>query len=189
MENLAYQEDIWDEMLDGRVVAMSPRPVVNHNRVSANIYSIFRTFLKGKLCEAFGDGVDVYLTKKDRVIPDVMVVCDKDIIRKDGVHGAPDLIAEVLSPSTAARDKGYKKKLYERCGVREYWLVDADSRSIEVYWLENGSYELKDVYSVFPDYFIGKMSEEEKAAIIYEFKTSLFEDLTVRIEDVFEGIL
>ena len=189
MDNLAYQEDIWDELLDGRVVAMSPRPVVNHLIVTENISRIFAGFLKGKRCSSFGDGVDVYLTKKDRVIPDAVIVCNRDIIQKSGVHGVPDLIVEVLSPSTAVRDRGYKKKLYERCGVREYWIVDADSRSIEVYWLENAVYELSYVYSVFPDYLIEKMTEEEISGIIHEFKTSLFEDLTVRVEDVFEGML
>lgn len=65
-----------------------------------------------------------------------MVVCNKDIIKKDGVHGVPDLIVEVISPSTAKKDKGYKKDLYETCGVKEYWLVDTDNRSIEVYLLK-----------------------------------------------------
>ena len=188
MNNLAYQEETWEELLDGKIVVMSPRPAVNHNIVILNIARIFGNFLTGKPCIVFSDGVDVYLTENDRVIPDVMIVCSRDIIRKSGIYGAPDLIVEVLSPSTAKKDKGYKKKLYERCGVKEYWIVDTDSRSIEVYLLKNGAFDLDEIYSIFPDYLIEKMTEEEKNNIIYEFKTSLYHDMTIRLEEVFEKV-
>ena len=77
-DNLAYQEELRDEMLNGKVVLMSPRPTVNHNRVAFNIARIFANRLDGKPCEAFSDGTDVYLTEKDRVIPDVMIICKRD---------------------------------------------------------------------------------------------------------------
>lgn len=189
MSNLAYQDDIYTELLDGKTVAMSPRPAANHNIVAGNIYRIFGNFLKGKSCIALADGMDVFLTKKDRVIPDTMIICNRDIIKKNGVHGVPDLIVEILSPSTATKDKGYKKNLYEKCGVKEYWLVDTDSRSIEVHLLTDGKFVLDQVYYIFPDYLIEKMTEEEKSGIIYEFKTSLYSDLVITLEDVFENIL
>jgi len=113
MNNLAYDEEIREEMLDGRTVAMSPRPAINHLVVSGNIYRIFSNFLDGKNCSAFGDGADVYLTPKDRVIPDAIIVCNRDIIKTNGIHGAPDLIVEVLSPTAQKYDRGYKKNLYE----------------------------------------------------------------------------
>lgn len=188
MGMLAYQEEIWEELLDGRVVAMSPRPAVNHNVVAENIIRIFGNYLEGKPCRVFGE-IDVYLTEKDRVIPDAIIVCNNDIIRKNGVYGAPDLIVEVLSPGTAAKDKGYKRKLYEKCGVREYWLVDTDSCSIEVHLLHEGRFELDDVYSVYPDYLLEKMTEEEKNNITYTFKTSLFSDMSIELEKVFQGML
>ncbi|MCI8441546.1 MAG: Uma2 family endonuclease, partial [Provencibacterium sp.] len=96
-DNLAYQEEIRDEMLNGRVVLMSPRPTVNHNRVIGNIFFAFMGYLRGKTCEPFADGTDVYLSEKDRVIPDVMIICKKEIIKRKGVFGVPDLIVEVLS--------------------------------------------------------------------------------------------
>ena len=88
--NLAYQEEIWDEMLNGRIVMMSPRPVVNHNRIASNIYRILSDYLEGKKCEPFSDGIDLYLSKKDRFIPDGMIVCDPNKIKSRGVFGAPD---------------------------------------------------------------------------------------------------
>ena len=84
MGNLAYLLETYDEMLNGKIVAMSPRAAVNHNVVAGNIYHIFGNYLKGKRCAAFDD-VDVYLTENDRFVPDVMIVCDRDIIKKDGI--------------------------------------------------------------------------------------------------------
>ena len=98
--NLAYQDEIWEELIDGKIVAMSPRPAWNHISVAGNIFGIFWTYLKGKPCAPIADGMDLYLSEKDHFIPDVMIVCDPDKIKSDGVHGAPDLVVEVLSPST-----------------------------------------------------------------------------------------
>ena len=73
MENLAYQDPVWEELIDGKVVAMSPRPSINHSIIATNIQNIFAYYLKGKKCIPFADGVDLYLSEKDRVIPDMMV--------------------------------------------------------------------------------------------------------------------
>ena len=106
-DNLAYQEEDWEELLDGEVVLMSPRPRIDHNRIALNIANSLKNQIEGtgKPCETFVDGTDVYLGEKDRVIPDVMIICKKEIIREDGIHGAPSLIVEILSPSTRKRDK------------------------------------------------------------------------------------
>jgi Uma2 family endonuclease len=117
-----------------------------------------------------------------------MVLCDKNKLKYNGIHGAPDLIVEVLSPSTASKDRGHKRKLYEKCGVREYWIVSPESSSIEVHLLQNGKLELADTYTVYPDYLLKKMSEEEIAAIKREFTTSLYPDMTVAVSEVFEGM-
>ena len=96
--NLAYELEAWDEIIDGKVVLMSPRPMMNHIQTAGNIYRAFGNFLRGKHCRVFPDGTDLYLTDKDRFIPDVMVICDRSKVRDDGIHGAPDLVVEVLSP-------------------------------------------------------------------------------------------
>lgn len=188
-DNLAYQEPMWEELIDGKVVLMSPRPTVNHNFVASNIYSIFDRYLKGKGCTPFADGTDLYLTENDRFIPDGMIVCDKDKIKTDGVHGAPSLVVEVLSPSTAKYDLGHKKDVYETCGVGEYWIVSPGDKTVSQYLLENGRYILHDVYAVHPDVMLAKMSEAERAAVITEFKCSLFDDLLIPVADIFDRVM
>lgn len=183
------RDNVKMEMLDGKIVFMSPRPSTIHNRVILNLSNIFYNYLKGKTCILFADGEDVYLTKKDKVVPDMMVVCNRNIIKKNGVHGTPDLIVEVLSPSTRKNDLGYKKNLYERCGVKEYWIVEPSAKSIEVYLLRDGKFELDNVYSIYPDWMIEQLTDEEKNEYITEFKTSLYDDLIIKLDDVFYDLL
>ncbi len=187
--NLAYREDIREELIGGRIIAMSPRPMFNHNRIAFNIAHLFETYLKHKQCTAIADGTDLYLTEKDRFIPDMMVVCDRGKIQTDGVHGAPDLVVEVLSPSTAKRDRGYKKDAYEKCGVQEYWLVNPADKSVEIHRLEGQSYVLFDLYHIYPDWMLEKMTEAERAEVVTKFKCSLYDDFEIILEDVFSGML
>ncbi len=190
MENpIAYDDEYTvEERIGGRIVAMSPRPSINHYQVAENISWIFGEYLRGKPCRSFGDGVDLHLSEENCFVPDGMVVCDPEKIHSDGVYGAPDLVVEVLSPSTAAKDRGRKRAVYERCGVKEYWLVSPEAKSIEQYLLQEGRFELAGVYSVFPDYMLKKMKPEELAAVPSTFRCSLFEDLDIVIEDVFERV-
>jgi Uma2 family endonuclease len=193
MDNLAYNLDFEkrEELINGKIVMMAS-PVTNHAVIVGNIHRIFSTYLRGRICKSYPGGIDVNLTPKDRFVPDVLIVCrkNKDVLKKNAVYGAPDLIVEVLSPSTAKFDKGYKKNLYEMCGVSEYWIVDPVSCSIDVYILVDGKYELDNVYRMLPDYEIEAM-ENAKKEVIYEFKVSLegFEDLTVNIAEIFEDMI
>jgi Uma2 family endonuclease len=176
------------EMLDGKIYFMA-RPSANHNSIVGNISRIFGNYLRGKKCRMFLDGMDVKFNKKDTTVPDVMIVSNKDIIKKNGIHGAPDLIVEVLSPSTAEHDIGYKKDLYEKYGVKEYWIVSQAERSIQVYLLKDGGYELDRLYQIYDEeYVLEVMDEEERNAIIKEFKTSLYDDLIISVEEVFENV-
>lgn len=189
MENSAYRlEDQRDEMLNGRIVAMSPRPAMNHNRISGNIYHIFRTFLRGKTCEAFTDGMDLFLTPTDRFVPDGMIVCNKDFIKKDGIHGAPDLVVEVLSSGTAKNDRGYKKDAYQRAGVQEYWIVDLANKAIEIYSLADGVFVLNHMYHHYLDSEIEEMKEDEKADIVKEFCSPHFPEMKLSLEEIFERV-
>lgn len=189
--NLAYtdyQNNYPSELINGQIVLMSPSPATNHGRIIRNLVRHFDAFLQGKTCEVFGDTVDVHLTEKDCFVPDVLVVCDPDKVREDGIYGAPDLVAEVLSPSTAKRDKGYKKDVYEACGVKEYWLISPVEKSLEQYFLTDGRFVLNEVYSIYPDFLLKNMTEEERAAIPTEFKCSLYDDLIIKLEEVFERV-
>ena len=164
---------------------MSPRPTVNHNLITGNIYTIFAVYLRGKRCTPFTDGTDLYLTEEDRFVPDGMIVCDPDKIRPNGVHGAPDLVVEVLSHGTARNDRGRKMRVYEKCGVREYWIVSPGDRTVEQYLLLDGKFVLQEIYTDYPDYMLEKMTEAERAAVVQAFKCSLYDDLMIRIEDIF----
>ena len=187
--NLAYREEFREELIGGKAVAMSPRPMYNHNHIAFNIAVLFSNYLRGKPCTAIPDGTDLYLTEEDRFVPDVMVVCDRDKIRRDGVHGAPDLVVEVLSPSTMRNDRMRKKKVYQACGVREYWLVDPENRTIEQYLLQDGKLELNMVYASCRDDELERMSEQEKAELETHFQCSLYSDFDIALEDIFSGLL
>lgn len=182
--NLAYQDEFREELINGEVVAMAPASA-GHTYVSDGILNIFRNYLRGKTCVPFGDGLMVYLTEKDHFVPDFMVVCDRSKIKRNGVYGPPDLVAEVLSPGTSRRDKGYKKSVYEIGGVPEYWLVDPSNRSIEVYLLQNGRYVLDDLYTLYSAEELEELTEEEKAVVKSELKCHLYDDLIIRLEDIF----
>lgn len=183
-ENLAYQEEPRKELLNGKIFLMSS-PSVNHNRVASHIYYAFQTYLKNKNCEAFSDGVDVYLTDDDRVIPDAMIVCNKNIIKKDGIHGVPDLIVEVLSPGTAKNDKGYKKDMYENCGVKEYWIVDMELHAIESYLLSGEKYRLNDIYRLPDD----AMTDKEKECCKDTIPVSLYDSFSIPLKEIFYNLL
>ena len=183
-DNLAYQEERREELIGGKVVMMAPASA-EHVYTAGSIYNIFKNYLKGKNCIPFSDGLLVHLTDDNKVVPDMMVVCDRSKIKSDGVHGAPDLVVEVLSPSTAKDDRTRKKEVYEACGVPEYWLVSPTDKSIEVYLLESGKYILHDVYTVRPDWVLAQMTDEERSAVVTEFKCHLYDDLLIRLDDIF----
>lgn len=188
-DNLAYREEQRDELIGGQVVAMSPRPTFNHNQISSNIFWLFKSWLRGRTCTPIADGTDLYLDGDNRFVPDMMIVCDRDKVKHDGVHGAPDLVVEVLSPGTMRQDKTTKKTAYARCGVREYWIVSPGDRSIEIYRRDGAGLELCDIYALHPDWELEKMSEEERAAVVTHFKCSLYDDFELPLEEIFSGLL
>jgi len=189
--NLAYEgwrDPPREELIGGKIVAMAPAGT-NHTTVAGNIFAIFRNYLKGKPCKPFSDGSMVYLTEDDHFVPDMMVVCDRSKIKGNGVYGAPDLVVEVLSPGTAKNDRQHKKDVYARCGVREYWIVDTANRSVEVYLPSEGQLILHDVYTVYRDWELEMMKEEERAAVKATFRCSLFDGLEIALDEVFDDLL
>lgn len=185
-DGLIYQDEPWNELINGKQITISPRPSINHSIVAGNIFRIFANYLDGKCCMPFAYGSDLFLTGQDRFIPDGMIVCDTDKIKPDGIHGAPDLVVEVLSPSTVKNDRGHKKDVYEASGVKEYWIVNPSDKTIEIYLLnDNGKYLLNEVFFLYPRFLLDKMTPEERKKIATEFRCSLFADLVIRIEDIF----
>ena len=186
--NLAYkfEEERREEIINGKVVMMSA-PALRHILIAGKLYHMFSSYLEGKFCTAIPDGAAVFLEEgTEEYQPDMMIVCDKDKLQDDGVHGAPDLVVEVLSPSTGRYDKRHKKDVYEKHGVREYWIISPAEQSIEQYVLEDGRFVLRDVYSRYPEYMLRHMTDAEKAALVTEFHPALFEDFNIRLDDVFD---
>lgn len=198
MDNLAYINDrnikIKTELIDGKIFMMSPRPRVEHATVCTNIASEFRSYLKGKTCRAFCDGVDVFLDENNRFIPDTMIVCNPDIIKHDGIHGAPDLVVEVLSKTTAKNDRSKKKYTYAKYGVKEYWIVDVWSKSVEVYYNQDNWFVLDNIYYYLTDEEIAEnnnMSDNDIDKIkeyTDSIKVSICDNLIVKLKDIFEYV-
>ena len=154
------------EVLDG-VAYEKPSPLINHARVSRNIMRIFAGY--------HSRSEKLHLDEKNEPVPDVVV-------------GDGDLIVEVISSATVKRDRIYKKELYERHGIKEYWIVDDERLSVEVYRLAEGKYQLYDIFVILPRYEVANMSEKQIAEYPTRFKTPLFNDLIIDLKDVFQDV-
>lgn len=131
------------ELWDGEII-MSPAPHPDHQRIVRNFFlRLHRHVEERKLGEVLFSPVDVVLTQHRAVQPDVVFIAAarRGIITKR-IEGAPDLAMEVISEGSWQRDRIQKKALYEQFALPEYWIVDPDSRSIEVFALVNGGYQL-----------------------------------------------
>lgn len=124
---------------------MSPAPSFLHQDVIAEITMQIRLFTKKqKLGTCLGAPVDVFLDKYNAFQPDILFISNQnmDLIGKDGrVHGAPDLVVEVLSRSNANEDRVKKRIVYERCGVKEYFIVAPETKEVISYYHTGKKYE------------------------------------------------
>ena len=184
--NLAYENDIREELIGGEVVAMSPRPAVNHNRVAFRIAYLFEVYLEGKPCNVFSDGYDLFLDEENNFVPDMMVVCDPGKVKFDGIHGAPDLVVEILSPSTAKVDRTHKKDVYAKSGVWEYWTVSPNDKIIDVFRSNGqGEFVFHDTYTFYAEWELKRMTEEERQAVVTHFNCCLYDDFDIYLDDIF----
>ncbi|MCL2638731.1 MAG: Uma2 family endonuclease [Oscillospiraceae bacterium] len=141
---LTWDDDVRYELIDG-VPYMMGAPNLRHQEIAGELYGQLRDFLKGKSCKPFIAPVDVRLNhrKGDNMVvqPDLLVVCDpKKLEDGKSVKGAPDFIIEILSPSNAGHDQIVKLNKYMQAGVREYWIVDPERKTVQVYILKGGIY-------------------------------------------------
>ncbi|MBE1553221.1 Uma2 family endonuclease [Sporosarcina limicola] len=155
----------WDgswELIDGVPYNMTPAPSPLHQRIVGELFFELRTHFGSSGCAVYVAPFDVQVDKADDytiVQPDISVICDESQVGTKRAIGAPELIIEVLSPSTALKDRNNKFNLYERTGVKEYWLVDPYNETIEVYGVSGGRYRKRKVFGrddsllsfVFPD--------------------------------------
>ena len=163
------------ELFDGDIL-MIPSPTTTHQQVSRNLGFLLLAHVRAhKLGTVFHAPMDVVFgAGADREVaqPDLLFVRAerRGIIGHDAVEGAPDLVVEILSPGTEARDCGYKKSLYARFGVAEYWVVDPKAQAIELLALCTDGYEMK-----------GRYRKGDR------FASLLFLGLTLPLDEVFEA--
>ncbi|BBH21581.1 hypothetical protein Back11_29260 [Paenibacillus baekrokdamisoli] len=153
-----YQDWLtWDgtwELINGKAYNMSPAPTSLHQFIVGEINFALGTFFQNRNCYVFVAPFDVFFSEDkdyespDHITqPDLSVVCSKDQISKNGYHGSPVLIIEVLSPSTALNDFNEKFNLYQKYGVQEYWIIDPGNRTVHVYALQDGRYTIRHLYT------------------------------------------
>jgi len=148
------EEERW-ELIDGVPYNMSPSPSREHQRISIGLSTQIYNFLADKECEVYNAPFEVRLPEtgqdenkiKTVVQPDIVVVCAHSKLDDRGCKGAPDFVIEIISPSTASKDHIQKLALYERHGVKEYWIVDPLYKLVIVRLLnKSGKYDIPGYY-------------------------------------------
>lgn len=142
---LHWPDELRCELIDGVVYDMTPAPLLRHQEVSMELSVQIGGFLRDKPCRVFAAPFDIRLPRGDEadelidtvVQPDLAVICDESKTDRRGCRGAPDWIIEILSPSTSAKDQVTKRELYERHGVREYWLLHPEEGVLTIYLLND----------------------------------------------------
>lgn len=144
------------ELIDGEPYLIRSSPSSEHQTISLELILQIGSYLRGKKCRLYHAPYDVRLFEKDGdqpyqvdtvVQPDLLVVCDPSKVDSNGCKGAPDLVIEILSPSTRQHDRLTKLNLYRRAGVKEYWIVDPEEKTVIVMTLEDGEHYAPTAYS------------------------------------------
>lgn len=156
------------ELIDGQIYMMAP-PSTIHQRLVSRFTQQIGNYIRSNTgsCEVFPAPFAVFLNQDDRnyVEPDISVICDKNKINDKGCDGAPDWIVEIVSPSTQRMDYGIKLFKYRTAGVREYWIVNPVTRTVNVYDFEQ---EEKTWQYSFDD----------------DIPACIYENLSIRISDL-----
>lgn len=178
---LTWSDNKRYEIFNGRVFELLPSPTSKHQSVSGNLFIDMGNYLRNKKpCKVLYAPIDVRLPVKPEeaadaqiytvVQPDIIVVCDTKKLDEKGCLGAPDLVVEVLSPSTAKNDFKDKYLLYEQAGVREYWIV----------------HPVDELLTVFKRNSEGKLALEKIYTCDDMVKVGIFDDLIIDLKDIFD---
>lgn len=140
-------EDVRAELIGGQIYYQAV-PSRIHQTISGELYTVINNYIKSKkgTCRVFAAPFAVDLStsnEKSIVEPDISVVCDRNKLTDKGCSGAPDWIIEIVSPGNPSHDFIYKLNLYAKAGVREYWIVDPQSETVLVYYLEQKDFRIK----------------------------------------------
>ena len=178
------------EIIGGRKI-MAPSASAYHNRSMFRLAVEIENYTRKNKCGyVFTDNVDVHLPDGSLYRPDLIVIKSENagiIDWNKTITGVPDMVVEIISQSTKKNDFSIKKDTYELNGVKEYWIIDPFFKSVMVYLLRDGKYFLDDEYIYFVDKEeFEEMPEEDKAKVKSEITLSIFPELTVKLEDIFE---
>ena len=160
------------EIINGELV-VTPSPVPNHQDVSANIFFALQQIARSqKLGKVYSAPIDIRLTPDNVLIPDIVFIArDRlHVVGPKAVDAPPDLVVEILSPGTRQRDLTTKREIYARFGVREYWIVDPDARTVTILALAGNTYQ--------------PVQGGEGGAI----QSRVLPELRLTLEAVFEGV-
>lgn len=177
---LVQRDRVRDEKINGVIFDMSPSPSFQHSVVTNNINCKIREGLKDSLCLVFMENIDYKYNPEsdDYLEPDLIICCDRSKIKGNSYYGTPKFVAETISPSTVKRDRTIKKDIYEKVGVDEYWIVSPVERALEIYYLNDGKYELVESYIV----------EDDEKSEHYNLKTEVTLrcfPITMTLEEIF----
>ncbi|MBE8950315.1 MAG: Uma2 family endonuclease [Quinella sp. 3Q1] len=178
------------ELIEGEKF-MAPSADAWHNNAAGKLYLLIGMHAAtNKLGLVFTDSLDVHFPDGNLFKPDFMFISaanSKIVIdnKHSTIHGVPDMVAEVFSRSTMKRDVSVKKDVYERNGVKEYWLIDPWSENIQVYLLRDGKYFLDDVYHNWSEAELNELTDEERAEIKFEVPVNVLDGFKVKIKNIF----
>lgn len=170
------------ERLNGSEYNMSPSGGFKHSQINGNLYHIIRSQLKRSVCSVSIENLDLHMPDGDYVIPDIMIICDRNKIHKDKYSGVPRFIVETLSPATAKNDRNAKKDKYASLGVDEYWIIGPKEKSVEIYYLEEGQYKLIENYILVDD----EEDEQYNAKVVITLRA--LPNISMALGEIFEDI-
>ncbi len=157
------------EIIGGEAFSMAPAPSTRHQKIAARLTRFLEEHFEKHPCDVYIAPTDVKLSEDDVVQPDLLVVCEEDKVKETHIEGAPALIIEILSPSTAFYDRSRKLSLYAENGVAEVWLVTPYPHAVEIFVLDGKSYRLAVVYG-----------RDDK------LESRLFPELTIDLDKIFD---
>ena len=158
------------QLIGGEILEMTS-PSLYHQRIITRLSTFINNFLSNHpIAEVFVAPLDVYFSETEVYQPDIILLLTESFskMKENKIEGAPDLVVEVLSPSTAYYDLKHKKSIYEKNGVREYWIVDPIEKTVEIFIFQNSKF-----------ISTGELSKNEIA------KSKLIVGLEVSLETIF----
>lgn len=176
------------ELINGTVYTIAPGKDYLHSDVNLNIFSQILNKISNPKCRVYIGNVNLYadinnaITNKEHAIPDIMVLCDRENSYKSRYYGVPELVVETLSSSSTNIDRIIKMEWYARKGIEEYWIIDYRVKSVEIYYLKEGSYINEDTLILIED----KDNENNNVESMISLKTIPY--ITISLSEIFNNI-